>query len=214
MNIVYCFDENHKKMMWKSSESVIRHNPDAKIYFITEDKENDLKEFTDDLIGYKHITKACFYRFLIPKLFPNLERALYLDCDTICKGSLDELYNGDFENNYLIATRGHSYSDIQAKELSIPFYINSGVMLMNIPLMNKENYFEQIKDHWRECLGKPRVFSADETIINYVFQGKIKKVSEKFNYCYNRNYGNRQIKPQDVKIWHFTGANKGAFYDL
>ena len=210
MNIVYCFDTGHKYMMRKSSESVLKHNPDAKFYYITEDKNNDLTAFTEKLCGFKHVSKACFLRLLIPKYYPQLERALYLDCDTICKGSLSELYNADFENNYIIGCEGIEYSKTQAKELNIPFYINSGVMLFNIPLMNKENYFKQIKDRWKESLGLPKVYSADETVINYVFNGKIKKISEKYNYCHNRDYGDRkQDKPI---ILHFTGADKKEFW--
>lgn len=213
MNIVYCFDtDNYKKMAERSAQSVLKYNPDAKIHFITEDKENDLEEFTDDLCGYTHITKGCFYRLLIPKYFKDFDRCLYLDCDTVCKGDLSELYNADFDNNYIIGCQGIDYSIKQAKELGIKFYINSGVLLFNNSLMNKENYFKQIQDKWRGAIGKPKVFSADETIINYVFHKKIKLISEKYNYCYGRQYSNRFIHPNHIKIWHITGSNKADFY--
>ena len=82
-------------------------------------------------------------------------------------------------------------------------------MLFNIPKMNNEDYLDQIKKNWRGCLGLPCVFSADETIINYVFHKKIKLISEKYNYCYNRPYTGREVAKEDVKIWHVTGADKG-----
>ena len=192
----------------KSAESVLKYNSSAKIYFLTEDKNNDLEEFTTDLCGYSHVSKACFLRLLIPKYFEQFERCLYLDCDTICKGDISEFYNADFENNYIIGCQGIDYSKKQAQELGIDFYINSGVLLFNNTLMNKDNYFEQIKSNWRGALGKPKVFSADETIINYVFHKKIKLISEKYNYCYCRSYLGREVKPEEVKIWHVTGANK------
>lgn len=209
MNIVYCFDnDKYRKMAEESAQSVLRHNPNAKIHYLTQDINNELAEFTSDLCGFKHVSKACFLRLLIPKYFEQFERCLYLDCDTICAGDLSELYNTDFEGNYLIGCQGIDYSKVQAKQLGIEFYINSGVLLFNNDLMNKEDYFKQIKDTWRGALGKQEPFSADETIINYVFHKKIKLISEKYNYCYNRSYIGREVAPQDVKIWHVTGRDK------
>ena len=132
-----------------------------------------------------------------------------MDGDTVCKGSLKELYNTDFENNYIIGVQGMDYAKVQARELGIDYYINSGVLLFNIPKMNKERYLNQIKRSWRYSIGLPRIYSADETIINFVFHNKIKLVSEKYNYCYNRHYRGREIAPKDVIIWHVTGKNKG-----
>ena len=210
INIVYAHDNNLNHLLQRSKDSFLKHNKDINFYEITEDKENLLKDFTNDLCGFSHVTKSCFLRLLIPLLFPNLDRALYVDCDTLCLGSIEELYSSDFENNYLIGCRGIFYSDIQASQLGIPYYINSGMLMFNIPLMNKENYFQQICDNWRGAIGKQKPFSGDETIINWVFHNKIKLVNEKYNYCYNRPYGDRAVSEQDVKIIHFCGFDKSA----
>lgn len=213
MNIVYCFDnDKYRELARLSAQSVLKFNPDARFHFIENDKNNDLTEFTEELCGYTHVTRGCFYRLLIPKYFKDLERCLYLDCDTVCAGSLSELYNADFDNNYIIGCEGIDYSKKQAKELGLKFYINSGVLLFNNRLMNEEGYFQQIKDTWRGAIGKPKVFSADETVINYVFHKKIKRISEKYNYCYKRPYTGREIPPNEVKIWHITGKDKANFY--
>lgn len=210
MNIIYCHDNNLPDLLERSKQSFLFHNPDAKIYEITEDRQNLLKDFTEELCGYAHVTKACFYRLLIPKLFPELDRALYVDFDTLCLGNITELYNTDFENNYLLACRGHKHSDYQAKQLGLHYYINSGVLLFNIPLMNKEDYFKQILQNWRGCLGKQEPFSADETVINWVFHNKIKLVNEKWNFIYNRTYAERAV--ETPKIMHFCGANKKRMF--
>ena len=206
MNIVYAHDGRLNNLLERSKDSFLRHNSDVTFYEITEDKDNLLNEFTSELCGFKHVSTACFFRLLIPKVFPQLERALYVDCDTLCLGDIREFYNADFENNYLMAIRGIKFSDIQANQLGIPYYVNSGVLMFNIPLMNKEDYFKQIKDNWRGAIGKQTPFSADETIINWCFHNKIKLISEKYNYCYERDYGNRTVK--NPKILHFTGQDK------
>lgn len=208
MNIIYCYDNKIKYLLDRSKESFLRHNSNINFYEITEDKDNLLNEFTSELCGFTHVSKACFLRLLIPHLFSQLERALYVDVDTLCLGDISEFYNADFEDNYIMACRGIKFSDVQANQLGIPYYVNSGVLLFNIPLMNKEDYFKQIKDKWRGSLGKQVPYSADETIINWCFHDKIKLINEKYNYCYQRDYGNRAIKEQDVKIMHFTGRDK------
>ena len=208
MNIVYCHDNNLKHLLQRSKESFLKHNKNVQFFEITEDKDNLLKDFTKELCGFHHVSKACFLRLLIPKVFPELDRALYVDCDTLCLGDISELYNGDFENNYLIGCRGFNYSDNQAKQLGILYYINSGMLMFNIPLMNKENYFEQILNNWKGSLDKQNPFSADETIINWCFHNKIKLVNEKWNYCYNREYGNRVVN--SPRILHFIGVDKSA----
>lgn len=208
MNIIYCHDNRLNHLLEKSKDSFLKHNKDVVFYEITEDKDNLLKDFTKELCGFGHVSKACFLRLLIPRLFPELDRALYVDCDTLCLDNIDELYNANFEDNYLMATRGIKFSDTQAKQLGLPYYVISGMLMFNIPLMNKDNYFQQILNNWRGAIGKQEPFSADETIINWCFHNKIKVVNEKWNYCYNRDYDNRAINYDNVKIMHFSGRDK------
>lgn len=212
MNIIYCHDGKLNNLLERSKESFLFHNPNAKFYEITEDKQNLLKDFTDELCGFSHVSKACFLRLLIPLLFPELDRALYVDVDTLCLGDITELYNTGFENNYLLACRGAIHSDKQAAQIELPYYVISGMMMFNIPLMNKEDYFKQILDNWRGAIGKQEPFSADETIINWVFHKKIKLVNEKWNFCYNRTYGARGV--EKPVIMHFCGRNKKRMFDF
>ena len=213
-------------MVLKSVKTFMKHNASAKFYFFCNDNiiglekfgtvinydPELLKDFGIELCGYKHVSLACFVRFLIPKYLPNLDRVLYVDCDTLCRKSIKFFYNIDFEDNYIIGVQGIEKSKEQARELGLKFYINSGVLLFNVSLMNKENYFQQILDTWKGCIGLPKIFSADETIINYVFHDKIKLVSEKYNYCYQRNYGDRVLPLKDIVILHITGRSKNNFF--
>jgi len=197
-----------------SFETVKRHNPDAKLFRITKDDFGLLDQFSDELVAYKHITRGCFLRLLIPLMFPHVERMLYLDIDTVCKKSLRELYRTPFGDKWIVACRGHDASLRQARELGLPWHVNSGVLLMNIPAMLDGKYFKLIENTWKGSLGKPRSYSADETIINWCLHDKIKLAPERFNYCHNRRYRGREVKPEDVAIWHVSGADKSALNEL
>ena len=229
MNICYCLDRKYLKYVVKSLKTFLMHNKNVKFYFFCNDSIPELKgfgkviqynkelikEFTPELCGYKHVSTACFLRFLIPMYLKDLDRVLYVDGDTLCRKNISEFYDLDFEDKYYLAgSLGADISIRQAKELNLPYYVLSGVLLYNIKKMNEDNYFKQIQDNWRKCIGLPTVFSGDETILNYVFHDKIKVVPEKYNYCYKRKYSERAIPIKDVAILHIPGANKQDFFFL
>lgn len=222
MRIVFILNNNYERITDNAIQSVLKHNK-ADIsclinknvsqefrskYNCTVYDEEVLQEFNIDK-GYKHISLDAYAKLLIPKYFK--EKILYLDGDIICLGALDELWNTNFDNNYIVGCKGIDYSAIQAQELDIPFYINSGVMLMNCKQMNKDNYFEYIKNNWKKLINKPKEWSHDETIINGLFNNKIKLINEKYNYCYQRDYKGREVK--NPTILHFTGQNKNRIFE-
>lgn len=222
MRIIFILNNNYEKITQNAINTVLKYNNAEIFCLINKDVSNEfrknkniieydinlLQEFKTDL-GYKHISLDAYAKLLIPMYFN--EKILYLDGDIICNNSLLELWDEDFENNYIVGCKGIDYSAIQAQELDIPFYINSGVMLMNCKQMNKDNYFEYIKNNWKKLINKPKEWSHDETIINGLFNNKIKLINEKFNYCYQRDYKGREVK--NPTILHFTGQNKNRIFE-
>ena len=74
------------------------------------------------------------------------KKILYLDCDTIVKGSVSELWNTPMGDRYALAgtiDQGvYQIHDDYTKSLvygGIRPYLNSGVLLMNLDLMRKKN---------------------------------------------------------------------------
>ena len=232
MNICYCLNKRNEDLCLLSAKSFIKHNQNVHFYIIHSQLNDDFKkffqcnatfikpdmslitnEFSRALCGFRHVSIECFLRLLIPYYIRKEDRVLYVDTDTLCLDNIREFYDTDFENMYyFVGVRGISYSDEQAKMLNLPHYINSGVLLFNNKLLNQNAYWLYMKRHWRGSLGKQKPFSADETVINWCFHDKIKLANEKYNYCYNRNYGNRTIKCLP-KILHFVGCNKSAMLE-
>ena len=70
---------------------------DYEIHYV----EIDNNLFSDEEMRIAHITKPTYYRLLIPRLFPDVDKCIYLDGDTICKSDIIELYEEDIENYYL-----------------------------------------------------------------------------------------------------------------
>lgn len=93
--------------------------------------------------------KEMYYRIFAAQYLPqSVDRVLYLDPDTIINGSIDQLYQMPMETYYFAAAshvRG-LVQRINTLRLDMDeenLYINSGVMLMNLELLRKE---QQISD--------------------------------------------------------------------
>lgn len=203
MDIVLIYDDNYKEYAEITKASILEHNPDANIHTINKVPDKVIKEF----IEYEnklHPTSICYGKLFIHELLPKLDKVLYLDVDLIVLDSLKELYNTSFDGNYIVGCESHNYGKIQAKELGIDKYFNSGVMLLDLKAMRENNVSEYIRKHFKSLVGKT-LWVYDETIINGLLSDKIKFISQEWNYCINRAYDNKIKEP---KILHFIGGDK------
>ena len=171
-----------------------------------------------------HFSKEMFYRILIPSIFPEYKRAVYLDCDIVVLGDISEFYNIDLEGNIIGGINdimhGRSKSYV-ANELGMdPFkYINSGVLLIDCDAFRenkiKERCFEELAV--RTSLRYP-----DQDIINLTCEGRIKFLHRKWNYIWHyhilrddpslnlpENEMAQYIEDsKDIRILHYTSAIK------
>ena len=90
-----------------------------------------------------YISVAAFYRLLIPELLPEqVEKVIYLDCDLVVKGNLEQLWQTDLGENYILAVQdtwilyvSSPTARLNYKELGInpdSKYFNSGVLVINL----------------------------------------------------------------------------------
>jgi lipopolysaccharide biosynthesis glycosyltransferase len=125
------------------------------------------------------LPNTSYYRFTAADLLPeSIDRALYLDCDIIVNSSIHEFYNMDFENNLFIACEDIGVSVLGKykflsvfgrlnKELHNDKYFNSGVLLMNMPLVRSMIHLDEVF----EVVGKYRndLTFADQDILNFMY---------------------------------------------
>ena len=141
-----------------------------------------------------HITYTTYYRFLIPELLDSYEKCIYIDVDTVIKGSLEELYAIDLTGNYVAGVKnvfadtlpGSENYENRCLELgidSLETYVNAGVLLMNLNELRKD----KIQEKWLACSREKEYLYNDQDIINAVCYGKIKLIDYKYNvfpdYC-------------------------------
>jgi len=131
-----------------------------------------------------------YARLFLPKFFPELDRVLYLDSDTMIVGSLHELYSIDLGDKLFGMNMG-----------IVPEYgFNSGVMLMDLRKMRED------VDLYPKLDGFMRTFSAsfflpDQTTINRFFADRILPIDRKYNFP--PTPGMRNPEMRNATILHF-----------
>ncbi len=186
-----------------------------------------------DFILNSYITKATYYRFMIPKIFCDIKKLLYLDSDMIVKKDITELYLKNIDSYFLGAVKDYGstkYINKLKNNLEIDKshnYFNAGVLLLNNQKWIKENIFEKllkIKEKY-----KTKLLCNDQDVLNKCFENNYFSLDYKYNSLTNdtntliRHYYGPikpwQISPslcegeyEEFKIFWFY-ASKTSFYD-
>ncbi|MGM9662185.1 MAG: glycosyltransferase family 8 protein [Oscillospiraceae bacterium] len=167
--------------------------------------------------------KQIYYRLASPLLLPReLDRILYLDVDLVVINSLEELYRMDFEGNYYVAcshVRDFLTRFNQVRlgvEGDVP-YINTGVMLMDLPLLRRDLTIERIRETARK---KMHTFMLPDQDLLTVMHGEHIKLVDPLRYnlsdrilgLYNANPRNKPLDLEWVRensvVIHYCGKNK------
>ncbi|MBD2605195.1 glycosyltransferase family 8 protein [Scytonema hofmannii FACHB-248] len=141
----------------------------------------------EDLVVSRHLTVSAYYRLFIPELLPQkFDKAIYLDSDMVVTGDLEELWNIDVGDNYVLAVQDDhqlyiSISDALEtyNKLGIPLdykYFNSGLLVMNLEKWRSENIGKKII----ECMKREHL-SNDQDGLNAVLAGKWQELHPKWN---------------------------------
>ena len=140
-----------------------------------------------------HFTPYAMLRLFadeIPQL-PN--KILYLDADVIVRRSLVNFYQQDLTGTELVGVLDYwgRFFFHNLHEHKVFDYVNSGVLLLNLPEIRKTNLFARI----RHLLQTKTVLMPDQTALNRY--AREKKIAPR---RYNEQY---KLQP-DTVIQHFT----------
>lgn len=97
---------------------------------------------------------AIYYRMFIPSLFPELDKAIYLDGDIIVLGDISEFYNTNVEGKLVAAINDRLVLDTpqfvryveDAVGIKAESYFNSGVLVMNLKEFRNQNIEKKFLD--------------------------------------------------------------------
>ena len=144
--------------------------------------ENRLDGITDCMsnrLRADYFTLTIYFRLFIPVMFPEYDKAIYLDSDIVVPGDISELYRTELGDNLLAAAADHSVVDVPQLAKYIEdgvgidkhHYINSGVLLMNLKRMREaqleQRFLELMNTYHFDCI------APDQDYLNVMCSGKI-----------------------------------------
>ena len=181
-------------------------NNNFKVEFVNISKH--VKKFSRKLHTRDYYSKSTYYRLFIPNLYPNLDKALYLDCDIVVLDDIAKLYNTKLGDNlvggvpdgavqavpefieYVVNTIGVSAKDK---------YFNAGVLLMNLKELRRvdfEKIFIDMIDNVTFTVAQ------DQDYLNTICKGKVTFIEGIWNKMPIPSEKYNDIK--DIKLIHYN----------
>ena len=126
-----------------------------------------------------------FYR-LITQLFIDSDRIIHLDGDCLILSDLYEMYNLNFDGNYVLGFYDVIPNAVDYLGINSTKYINAGVILLDLEKIIKDNKTKEIIDLTTNTDFK--LNNYDQTVINYLFYPKIGRLPSKYGLF---NFGDK-----------------------
>ena len=215
VQLFFACDERYLSLFGVALASVKRHHDPARSYVATvlhteipEARQKEMSAYFDErgfslrfrsvkdeiealaarLHTRDYYSNATYYRLLIPALYPELTKALYLDSDIILRADVAKLYDvrmGDalaaavpdgFVNHVPLLRR---YVENRVGVPADTPYFNAGVLLMNLVEMRKLRFGELFASLLSSVTFR---VAQDQDYLNVICRGRVKFLSDEWNY--------------------------------
>lgn len=224
MNVMYASDDNYAWLMGISMISLFENNKESEEInvFLFGDKiqeENEKKLFeiarqynrnfqiidVNELqlpskLYNQRYPKSAYSRLFAYNLLPkDISKIIYLDCDIIVVGSIQDLYDRDVTDVAFMAVQDF-LSNGYKKKIGIKntdTYINTGVMLLNLDKFRELPITERIEKFVNKY--SAAICHADQDIFNGIFQGEFSVLPPYYNVMTQMNqYSYEQL----IRTWN------------
>ena len=177
-------------------------------YYIEQIKE---KLYTRD-----YFSMTTYFRLFISNLYPQYNKAIYLDCDIVLLKDIAELYNIDIGDNLLgavpddIIQKNEVFQEYVEKVVGVASYktyFNAGMLVMNLDELRKFQFQEKFL-----YLLENIKFSVvqDQDYLNRICKGRVKLIETAWNLMPTAS---DDMKEEDIKLIHYNYQYKPWHYN-
>ena len=183
---VYAGTKNIYEQMYVAMKSLLVHNKMDRVYLLIEDDSfphwlpdnvqivnvSDQKCFNPDGANFSSPwSYMAMMKCVLSDLFPNEQRILWLDCDTIVEDDITDLFNLDMGENFYAGALEPKKSHGMFK------YINTGVLLVNLKMLHMCRKEQEMCMY----LNRYSIDFPDQDVINLLCQGRIQEIDSEYN---------------------------------
>ncbi len=177
---------------------------------------SDYFESIKDRLPVRHYySKTTYFRFFIAEMFPEYDKAIYIDSDTVVLGDISEFYNHELNDNLVGACQEQAiiqtkiYGDyVEAcPGVSRNEYFNAGLLLINSKLFRDECMLDQFID-FIDLYNF--VLIQDEDYLNVMCNHRVKWIDNSWN---TEVYGEIKYKDEEINMIHYLMWNKPWHFD-
>ena len=224
--IFFTVDDKYVPFLAVALQSLIENSSEKNYYLIkilytsiTEENQEKIKKYEKENVNIEFVdlnyyinkiknklytrdyySVTTYFRLFIPNLYPQYNKALYLDCDIVLLADVAELYNIDMGDNLVAAAP----DDVIQKIVGVADYrnyFNAGVLLMNLDELRKFDFQEK----FLYSLEKIKFAVAqDQDYLNRLCKGRVKIISNVWDKMPISN----DTDTNDLKLIHYNLAFK------
>lgn len=200
-------EENKKKINKYKRENVNIEFVDLNYY---------IEKVKDKLYTRDYYTNTTYFRLFIANLYPQYNKAIYLDSDIVVLGDIAELYNQDIGDNLIAAAPDdviqtikvfQEYAEKVVGVADYRNYFNAGILLMNLDEFRKFNFQNKFL-YLLETI--KFTVAQDQDYLNRLCKGKVKIIDKAWD---TMPVGTGTLEEKDLKIIHYNLADKPWHYD-
>ena len=234
--IFFTVDDKYVPFLAVALQSLIENSSEKNYYLIkilytsiTEENQEKIKKYEKENVNIEFVdlnyyinkiknklytrdyySVTTYFRLFIPNLYPQYNKALYLDCDIVLLADVAELYNIDMGDNLVAAAPDDVIQKIEVFQEYVEKvvgvadyrnYFNAGVLLMNLDELRKFDFQEK----FLYSLEKIKFAVAqDQDYLNRLCKGRVKIISNVWDKMPISN----DTDTNELKLIHYNLAFK------
>ena len=195
------------------AEEKMKKYEDERFSIALVDVSKEMETVKSNLQIRDYYTGATYYRIFIAEMFPQYDKAIYIDSDIVLLGDISEMFKVDIGDALVGAVADEAVAAVPefrlyTKEvlgIEASRYFNAGVLLMNLKKFRDEGFYAAFCD-----LLKAYKFSVaqDQDYLNVLCAGKVVFLDREWNKM--PISGENGLRP---KLIHYNLTMKPWHYD-
>ena len=200
-------EENQKKIKKFQNKNILIEFVDLRDY---------INDISDKLFTRDYYTNTTYFRLFLPNLYPEVNKALYIDSDTVFLSDIANLYNIDIGDNLLGAPPDEAVGNIKAFQEYVEKvigvnnyknYFNAGVLLMNLKELRKYKFQEKFLYLLQTI---KYTVAQDQDYLNRICKGRVKIIDGSWD---KMPIGGKILKEDELNLIHYNLVSKPWHFD-